>query len=305
MRHPVVEPVEDHAWLVRLLIAFVCAVALAGNTASAQSGATLVVDVSNFDTGTPVEGADVVLGDARLHARTDSAGLARFHNLPKGFYDLQVKRLGYAAATMHMAVQADSSSMDVMLRSTAATLDTVHVVASAITTEQHRQFDIRRRRGIGRFLGPDDLERERYVEFPIVATEHFPGIGIIVGRAGQWQLASQHGSCGVDTAYEDAPSISTLRNEQQGARMTGSGSGARQTGADAATSQGSCFSSHPCHVKLFLNDQPVAEQDINIVHTEDLYGVEYYSTGNAPPRYQVSGAACGIILLWTKAGNSG
>lgn len=293
--------------MMRIFIAsgtLLCLAASITPAARAQSGATLIVNVTNFESGAPVISADVFLGIPSLHARTDTAGLARFHNLPKGFYEMQVRRLGYAAAEMRMAVQVDSSSLDVMLRPTATSLDTVHVVASAITTEQHRQFELRRKKGIGRFLGPDDLERERYVEFPIVATEHFPGIGIAVGRGGQFQLASSHGSCGVDTAFEDSPAMA-MRNEQLGAKMTGAGSGAQQTTADAATSQGSCFSDHPCHVKLFLNDQPIAEQDIGTIHTRDLYGVEYYSTGNAPPRYQVSGAACGIILLWTKAGNSG
>ena len=291
--------------LVRLLAALVCISAPWTTPLHAQTGATLIVQVSNFDNGTPINEADVLLGDARLHARTDSAGFARFHNLPKGFYDVRVRRLGFAAASLRMAVQTDSASMDIMLRPAAASLDTVHVVASAITTERHRQFDLRRSRGIGRFLGPDDLEHQRYVEFPIVATEHFPGLAVAVGRAGQWQLASRHGSCGVDTTYEPSGGIGAMRSEQQGSKIIGAGSGARQTVADAATSPSSCFSDHPCHVKLFLDDQPVAETDINIVHTEDLYGVEYYSTGNAPPRYQISGAACGVMLLWTKAGNSG
>lgn len=285
--------------------ALVCVLALPSGALHAQGGATLIVGVSNFDSGAPVAEADVLLSMTRLHARTDSAGVARFRNLPKGFYEVHVRRLGYAAAVIQMAVQTDSSSMDIMLRPAAASLDTVHVTASAITVERHRQFDLRRSRGIGRFLGPEDLTRQRYVEFPIVATQHFAGLALVVGRAGQWQLASRHGSCGVDTTYEPAGGMGAMRSEQQGSRIVGAGSGARQTAAEAATSQSSCFSDHPCHVKLFLDDQPVAETDINIVHTEDLYGVEYYSTGNAPPRYQVSGAACGIILLWTKAGNSG
>ena len=76
-------------------------------------------------------------------------------------------------------------------------------------------------------------------------------------------------------------------------------------GGSSEASTSSCFSDHPCHVKLFLDDQPVAEADINIVHTSELYGVEFYSIGNAPPQYQVSGAACGVMLLWSKAGNGG
>lgn len=290
------------SWAISITIVAAALVTIAG-TAAAQRGAPLVVSVADITTGSPITDAEVSLADARRLARSNRAGEALLVNVPPGTYEIRVRRLGYAAATVRFAMGSDSASVSIMLKESAAGLDTVHVVASAITTERHRQFDARRRRGLGRFLGPDALEMERVQEFPIVAIEHFPGLALITGRGGQWQLASRHGSCGVDTTYETLSSAgSMIRGEAMGSRMTGSGSGARQTVADAATSSSSCFSDHPCHVKLFLDDQPVAEADINIVHTSELYGVEYYSTGNAPPRYQVSGAACGIILLWTKAG---
>jgi len=290
-----------HVWAFSAMI-LVAALATNAERAVAQRGAPLVVSVSDFDTGSPIADAEVSLADFRRLARSNRGGEAVLVNVPIGTYEIRVRRLGYAAAAVRFAMGADSASVSIMLKESAAGLDTVHVVASAITTERHRQFDARMRRGLGRFLGPDVLERSRFLEFPIVAIQHFPGLAIVTGRAGQWQLASRHGSCGVDTTYETSASIGNLRGEAQGSRLTGAGSGARQTVAEAATAQSSCFSDHPCHVKLFLDDQPVAEADINIVHTLELYGVEYYSTGNAPPRYQVSGAACGIILLWTKAG---
>ena len=290
-------------WASSAAILAVMLAAISG-TAAAQRGAPLVVSVADITTGSPIADAEVSLADFRRAGKSNSAGDALLVNVPPGTYEIRVRRLGYAAAAVRFAMSADSAKVSIMLKESATGLDTVHVVASAITTERHRQFDARMRRGLGRFLGPEALERSRYLDFPIVAIQSFPGLALITGRAGQWQLASRHGSCGVDTTYESA-GLGNIRGEAQGSRLTGAGSGARQTVAEAATSQSSCFSDHPCHVKLFLDDQPVAEADINIVHTSELYGVEYYSTGNAPPRYQVSGAACGIILLWSKAGNSG
>lgn len=282
-----------------------CALVAAARPALAQRGATLLVRIADVGTGDAIADAEVSLSDVHLRARSDRTGEARLTDVPAGTYEVHVRRLGYVAAAVLFAMGRDSTSVSILLKSSAAALDTVHVLASPITTERHREFEARRLRGLGRFLGPDLLDQERVQEFPIVAIEHFPGLALISGRGGQWQLASRHGSCGVDTTYETLSSSgSMLRGESQGSRMVGSGSGARQTAAEAATSPSSCFSDHPCHVKLFLNDQPVAETDINIVHISDLYGVEYYSTGNAPPKYQVSGAACGIMLLWTKSGTS-
>jgi hypothetical protein len=194
-------------------------------------------------------------------------------------------------------------NISVLLRPSAAELDTVHVVESAYVQEMHRQFQLRRKRGLGRFLGPDALMSASALEFPVVAIQHFPGLVMITGRGGQWQLASRHGSCGVDTTYEGLSSSAVaLSSSPGGSKVGGAGSGARQPASEAATSPSSCFSDHPCHVKLFLDDQPVAEADIGIVHTSDLYGVEYYANGNAPPQYQLSGSACGVMLLWTKRG---
>lgn len=267
---------------------------------------TLIVNVSEVGTGSPVPHAEVTVADLRRSSYSDQTGEARLANLPAGVYEVRVRRLGFAVASVLVPLAQDSTVIAVLLRPSAATLDTVHVTESAIIAEEHREFEARRQRGLGRLLGPEDLARASMLEFPVVAIQHFPGLALITGRAGQWQLASRHGTCGVDTTYEVLNSAGTaLRSIPAANAITGAGSGARQTVGDAATSPSSCFSDHPCHVKLFLDDQPVAESDINIVRTEQLYGVEYYAIGNAPPRYRVSGSACGVILIWTKRGNSG
>ena len=280
--------------------------ALAAKAASAQSGAILVVGVSEVGSGSPIADAEVYLPELGRRTRTDRLGEARLSGIRSGVYEVRVRHLGFAVAAVLVPLERDSTRVAVLLRPAAATLDTVHVTESVMTVEAHRQFELRRRRGLGRFLGPDELLKESLQEFPVVAIQHFPGLALITGRGGQWQLASRHGSCGVDTTYEVLNSAGVaLRNQPGSNLITAAGSGARQTAAEAVTSPSSCFSDHPCHVKLFLDDQPVAESDINIVHTEELYGVEYYASGNAPPRYRVSGSACGVILLWTKRGSGG
>lgn len=281
-----------------------CGLMVNARPVCAQSRNVLVVGVSEVAKGTPLPDAEVYLPELRRRARTDTSGEARLSGIPAGVYEVRVRRLGFAAAAVLVPVNRDSVSISVLLRPSAAELDTVHVVETAYTAEMHRQFELRRKRGLGRFMGPDVLASASALEFPVVAIQHFPGLALITGRAGQWQLASRHGSCGVDTTYEVLNSAGiALNNGAAGSRVGGAGSGARQTASEATTSQSSCFSDHPCHVKLFLDGQPVAEADINIVRTSELYGVEYYANGNAPPQYQVSGSACGVILLWTKRGS--
>ena len=288
-----------------LIWSAVLAMALASPVA-AQKTSVLLVNVSEVGTGSPVPDAEVYLTEIGRRGHTNSSGELRLAGIPAGTYQVRVRRLGFAATSLLVPLEQDSTRLAVLLRPSAATLDTVHVRESVIVAEEHRQFQLRRRRGLGRFLGPEDLEKTNMLEFPVVAAQHFPGLALITGRAGQWQLASRHGTCGVDTTYEVLNAAGTALRNLPGANVvTGAGSGARQTVGEAATSPSSCFSDHPCHIKLFLDNQPVAESDIGIIHTDELYGVEYYSSGNAPPQYRVSGSACGVMLLWTKRGNSG
>ena len=281
-----------------------CGLMLPSKAVQAQKTSVLVVAVSEVTKGTPLADVEVYLPELRRRARTSESGEARIVDLPAGVYEVHVRRLGFAAAEVLVPLDRDSVSISVLLRPSAAQLDTVHVVETAYTAEMHRQFELRRKKGLGRFLGPDILSSASTLEFPVVAVQHFPGLALITGRAGQWQLASRHGTCGVDTTYEVLNSAGiALSSTAAGAKVGGAGSGARQTTSEAATSPSSCFSDHPCHVKLFLDGQPVAESDINIVHTSELYGVEYYAIGSAPPQYQLSGSACGVMLLWTKRGS--
>lgn len=296
------------AQLTRAQLVAVC-VALGGLAAiaaplRAQRRTTLVVGVAEAGNGAPIQDAEVILPAASQRARTNWLGEARIAGLTPGSYEVLVRRIGFVAADVKLMLQGDSAGATFMLQKAVVALDTVRVRAQAtLATRLYAAFDRRRRMGLGRFLGEEDLERDNLRDFALVAVSHFPGLMLVPGPGGQWQLASRHGSCGVDTTRE-AVSKSHLTGMdvvgQQAQQFSAEGSGARQQMGDATSSPSSCFSEQPCHVKLFLDDVPVAESDINIVRTEELYGVEYYATGNAPPRYRTSGAACGVMLLWSR-----
>ena len=63
---------------------------------------------------------------------------------------------------------------------------------------------------------------------------------------------------------------------------------------------GSCTSTRPCLVKIYLDDIELGEADDGLIRTWDLSGVEYYTGASMPARYRVSGSACGVLLLWSK-----
>lgn len=270
---------------------------------------TLVVGVADARNGAPLAGAEVYLPDVERFAHTNWLGEARIPGLFSGVYHIRVRRVGFVVAELQLLVRGDTSGAVFMLQPVVTKLATVHVRAHPVL-DISNEFELRRHLGMGRYLTADDLENEKGHDFAIVASEHFPGLQVVTGRGGQLQLATRRGSCGTDTMYEVLPSgpgrTGALRGTQgQTNTVGGVGSGSRTDAGQTATSAGSCFSDHPCHVKLFLDNLPLAETDIGVVKTEDLYGVEYYATGSAPPQYHTDGAACGVMLLWSKSGDSG
>lgn len=293
-------------------IALIAAGALAPVRASAQGQrSTLVVGVADARNGAPLEGAEVYLRDVERMAHTNWLGEARIPGLFSGVYHIRVRRVGFVVAELELLVRGDTSGAVFMLQPVVTKLATVHVRAHPVL-DISNEFELRRHLGLGRFLTADDLERDHGHDFAVVASEHFPGLQVVAGRGGQLQLATRRGSCGTDTMFEVLPSgpgrTGALRGTQgQSNTVGGVGSGSRTDAGQTqmATTRGSCFSDHPCHVKLFLDNLPLAETDIGVVKTEDLYGVEYYATGSAPPQYHTEGAACGVMLLWSKSGDSG
>ncbi len=290
--------------MVRKIVLAAAALALITGRPARGQGSTLIVGVANVKNGAPITNAEVVITDQARRARTDWMGEARFADVPAGAHEVRVRRIGFSTSDVRVAVKGDSSSVVFMLEEAATALDTVRVMAERLMIESHRLFERRKTKGLGRFLDEDALSKEGTRDFPLVAVAHFPGLMLITGRGGQWSLASREGSCGVDTSYEEL----TLNGKvgtpltSQGTQTTGNGGGNTQAyGQTAAHAEGSCFSAHPCHVRMFLDNVPVAQSDINIIRTEQLYGAEYYAIGDAPPEYRLSGAACGVLLLWSKA----
>ena len=43
--------------------------------------------------------------------------------------------------------------------------------------------------------------------------------------------------------------------------------------------------------------------DIELIRTQDLYGVEYYTGASVPVQYRISEAACGVLLAWSRPAN--
>lgn len=252
------------------------------STLGQQGATTLAIAVTDAETRSPLVAAEIVILSLRKVAKTDTSGHALITGLAAGEYSVRVRRLGYDAVTRTVTV-GDSVEAVFALKPVALRLDPV-AVDRPVVPVYLQNFEARRSTGIGRYLTAADLAKESDRELAMVLTSRFPGLRLVFDSRGKPLVASSRSNCG-----SAGPSVPRLDGRAP------SGGGETATG-----SSGSCFSVHPCVVQTFLDDINLGELDFDIVRTWDLAGVEYYTGASMPPRYRVSGSACGVLLLWSK-----
>jgi hypothetical protein len=302
-----------HAILAGALLFAAPAIALCQVAHVQTSTTVLVVGVSDVATGQALQGAEVVFPALGRSGRTDGLGEARLAGIPVGSHRIRVRFIGYAAADTMLSFEGDTTGIVFRLGRSAVTMEAVEVKATG--PSRLRDFESRRLMGLGKYMTIDQLEKEGSREFGMVAMSRFPGLRVVHDGDGRPHIASIRGSCGVGSSPSEAirPGAKGGGSGGRGAATTGGsptgvqGSGGAGTGTGTpepavgtVTAGGSCSSNKPCLVQAYLDDILLDEADFDIISTWDLAGVEYYSGAQVPARYRISGAACGVMLLWSK-----
>lgn len=143
-----------------------------------RAQATVVVTVQS-DTREPLVDALVTLVNARLAARTDSAGVARFRiPVAAGPDSLSARRLGYDRKTIAITIpQRDTLRVTFSLVSRVARMSGIEVKELA-TLSWFEEFDKRRARGQGRFITREELDKEHGSEIGSIIMRRFPGVRV-------------------------------------------------------------------------------------------------------------------------------
>jgi hypothetical protein len=260
----------------------------------AQKGrSTLNVSVTD-SAGAPVRGAEVLLLEEKVLARTDSLGIARVPNIPFGEHPVRVRLLGYEPSEVRLKFQGDTTTAAFKLAKSVQPLGSVRVTAQV--PAQLKDFESRRKQGIGRFLTEADLASVADRDFMIVATQKFPGLAIQSNDQNQPHLTGMRANCGAASSVESTSRGVDRIGQQAGAKK---GMGMRD-GYEDGDAHGSCESSRACLVQVWLDNINLGESDPELIRTWDLSGVEYYSGSSVPARYRNSGSACGVLVLWSK-----
>jgi hypothetical protein len=277
-------------WFVTAILALVPA------ALSSQSGRSLLsVGVADAETGAPIVGAEVVLPDLKLLTRSDANGQARVPNIPSGTHRVRVRFLGYSASDVQLKFDRDTVGAVFRLGKTASTISGVDVTASQAPA-QLKDFEVRRKQGIGRFLTEADLVSVADRDFMVVATMKFPGLTIQSDVGNQPHLTGMRSNCGADANAQAANRGVDRIGQQAGAKPK---MGMRDGYQDGDV-HGSCESSRACLIQVWLDNINLGESDPALVKTWDLSAAEFYAGNSVPARYRTSGSACGVLLLWSK-----
>ncbi len=232
--------------------------------------ATLAGRVIRAGSTTPIAGADVRIAPGARRFITDSSGEFRFDAVAAGRVAIHVRRLGFLPESL--AVDLPSPvALTIELHEAAQPLDTVSVIGrdDLLARGKLAGFYERKRFGIGRFLEAKDIETMLYRQMADVLVSRFPGIRAIriSGRPGAFMATSRLSP----RALVSGPP-------------------------------------QPCYAEVYLDGMVVSAHgpatapfDVNTINPSEVSAIEFYAgPSQTPAEYNMTGSACGVLLIWTK-----
>ena len=238
-------------------------------------GAGVVRGVVLGERARPVAGAQVQLFGTSRVAKTNAAGEFRLADIPTGTQGFEVVALGYLPRRFRAEVSAGTPTVRVTMSKAAAVLDSVRVVASRRQYgDRFREFDERKRLGMGQYVTDADIARRH----PFLTTDvlrQMSGFAVVTGKDGAQTLTANRG-------------VITYRGLLPGGGDVTSGA---PEGGPMLSGPGG----RACP-QVYIDGMP-STTDVDQVPPTAIYGIEVYREGQEPPKY---GGFCGVILIWTK-----
>ena len=250
------------------------ALSVAAAPLAAQTVRGKVLDAA---TGEPVAQAQVTAasteGRGAGRARTGPDGTFTLELRAAGTFRLRAERTGYRPATSQDLPVDVRETLEVVLRisATAVTIDPLTVTAR-VSPPRRRSLQLagfyeRERAGLGEFLRREDIERWSNMNL-VQVIDRMPGTTVIGNGAKQVIV------------FDRAAVVGTLSRSQRGQRQD------------------------MCLPKVFLDGVVMSYVDglTGVATPQQIEAVEAYrSASELPPQYGGLDAACGVILLWTRA----
>jgi len=225
------------------------------------------LDVTVLDSaGAPVENARVQIAGVSHVATTNDRGVARMDRVPAGNRIVSASRIGYTAARVAVEFRAgETVARTITLRGEPVALAGVSGTAARNdqTLARHGFYN-RQRAGFGAFMTGETIDRLRPAR-TVDLFRRMRGFSVIQTRRGYYEIVTNRGPSNMSGSC-DGPLI-FLDNILVPARSSS------------------------------------REDMLTFINPESIAGIEAYpSPATVPAQYNITGAACGVVLLWTKTG---
>jgi hypothetical protein len=225
----------------------------------------VVGTIDGFVTDTalaPVHAAFVTIFGTPIRIGTGPNGRFRIANVPSGQYLVIVKRVGYRPISAVVEVPpSDTLRLAYTMETVPANMLDAVVVSEKSPTMRMREFDARKKLGVGQFLDRDQIERANTV----YATELFRKF----------------------LSLTVSPSRTTSMTEYY----------ALSTREGGNLSLGAC----PMQILLDQVPLPTPFNLDLLPPPKEIAGIEVYSgPSTTPPQFAGPDRSCGVVLVWTR-----
>ncbi|MEW5918358.1 MAG: carboxypeptidase regulatory-like domain-containing protein [Gemmatimonadota bacterium] len=257
----------------------------AAASAGAQAPARVMGRVVDKASRAAVANAEIILSPGSIRVSSDSSGTFRFDSVAPGRVGILVRHFGFRPESVLFAVQAtEDFELMVELERTAQQLDTVSVEAAEIPLAERKlaAFHERRKFGTGRFFDSQTLEKEKNRKLGEFITSRTSGSKLVRSRMGS------------------AAWVATTRIS--GGFALGGGVPLEDSDRAAGADPRACYPDvYVDGALIYASGSRGLLFDINSYSTNDVMAVEFYvSASQVPIQFNKTGAACGVLVLWTK-----
>lgn len=269
-------------WSRHWLIGVVLGVTLSFRPHAASAQTTSISGIVLVDSlERPIADAEVVIAGTDRSVRSDSAGTFVLRAVPPGRRQLQIRAVGYQSLTVSLDIPAAGlDGLEILLRPNTTELEKVAVRADATPTARWlRDFENRRRMGIGRFMDSTELwaggDHRNWAQR---IAQRVPGVRLI-GYGGSLAMATGNRGPG---SFRGLPS-GDVSDRMRGARAN-------------------------CYVRVIVDgvlryDTQPGQPLFDVANWDGppIVAAEIYTPAQLPAEFnRLGSAACGALVLWTK-----
>jgi hypothetical protein len=242
--------------------------------------------VVDRDAKSAIDRAEVELLPDRRLVTTPGDGRFRYDSVAPGIFTLVVKRIGFLPESVTMRAQPNED-VDVVLEMArnAQQLDTVNIAESEVPWAERKLagFNDRRKFGTGRFFDSETLVKEKNRKLGEFITSRTSGAKLVRSRTGSaaWLATTRIGG---------------------GFALRGDGVPLEDSDRAAGADPRACYPDvYVDGALIYASGSRASLFDINSYSTNDVLAVEFYvSASQVPIQFNKTGAACGVLLLWTQ-----